>query len=135
MTPTQPTDAATLLALAERVESAPLEMQGKLLEQAWELCAEYSAEFRAFTTSYLSGFDNNAGRFSMCLEASAYESAAMMLVPEGLAFEMTTTGYKPGATVCGNPMFDTHEGAYAATPALALVAAALRARAAMGEEN
>ena len=59
--------------------------------------------------------------------------AAMTLVPEGCAFEVTTTGYKPGATVCGLIMGDVHEGAYAATPALALTAAALRSRAAMGE--
>lgn len=60
---------------------------------------------------------------------SASLDAAMALVPEGLAFELTTTGFKPGATVCGSSIFDTHEGAYAATPTLALCAAALRARA------
>lgn len=56
---------------------------------------------------------------------------AMTLVPDGLKFEVTTTGYKPGATVCGNSLTGVHEGAYAATPALALTAAALRARAAL----
>lgn len=48
--------------------------------------------------------------------------AAMTLVPEGMAVEITTTGYKPGATVCGTIMGEVHEGAYAA----------LRARAAIG---
>jgi hypothetical protein len=54
--------------------------------------------------------------------------AAMTLVPGGFQFEVTTTGYKPGATVCGDSLTGVHEGSYAATPALALTAAALRAR-------
>lgn len=56
--------------------------------------------------------------------------AAMSLVPEGLPWEVTTTGFKPGASVCthgGRRLEDA--GSYAATPALALVAASLRARA------
>ncbi|OHC90861.1 MAG: hypothetical protein A2095_02805 [Sphingomonadales bacterium GWF1_63_6] len=61
--------------------------------------------------------------------------AAMTLVPEGLRFEVTTTGYRPGATVCGNILTGVHEGSYAATPALALTAAALRAHAAIAKEN
>ncbi len=61
--------------------------------------------------------------------------AAMTLVPEGLRFEVTTTGYKPGATVCGNTLTGVHEGSYAATPALALTAAALRGRASLLSEK
>ena len=58
---------------------------------------------------------------------TASVDAAMALVPKGLMFELTTTGFKPGATVCGSSISDTHEGSYAATPALALTAACLRA--------
>lgn len=59
---------------------------------------------------------------------SASIDAALTLVPEGLNYELTTTGYKPGATVCGNILTGPHEGAYAATPALAICIAALRAK-------
>lgn len=60
---------------------------------------------------------------------------AMTLVPEGWRFEVTTTGFKPGASIITDRgTFINGGGAYAATPALALCAAALRARAAMATE-
>ena len=137
------TDAGKLLELAARCEGAGPEMQGRLLEEAWEACAEHSYEFQAFARDFLSGFDNNAGKFAAALEAAAYESAALMLVPEqcysvSLSWFMLdiSTGDDPpdmarrySATVTGAciPFF---QSIGTASPALALTAAALRARAA-----
>jgi len=53
--------------------------------------------------------------------------AAMTLVPEGWRFELTNTGFKPGVSLVPPGKFFL-VGSYAATPALALCAAALRAR-------
>lgn len=66
-------------------------------------------------------------RRGRCENYTSSLDAAMALVPEGLRFEVTTTGFKPGAIVCGNRF----TSASASTPALALTAAALRARAAV----
>jgi hypothetical protein len=75
-------NAARLIELAERVEAATGDMQARMLEEAWEACATVSADFRRFATSYLPRFDTQASRFAMCLDAAAYESAALTLVPE-----------------------------------------------------
>lgn len=56
--------------------------------------------------------------------------AAATLVLEGWRWGVTTTGFKPGASIVSpRGTFAGGGGAYAATPALALVAASLRARA------
>lgn len=120
---------ADKIALAERVERAGADQQGQMLERAWETLAEHSAEFRRFATAHPPrGFDNNAGKFSMMLDAMAYESAAMMLVPEGSYVEIS------GPSNCGGwaCKVDFRHTAFATTPALALTSAALRAQAGEG---
>ena len=136
-------DAATeLSALAERVEQAEPHMQGVLLDRAWDELAECSAVFRRYAVQHQPGFDNNAGKFAMAMEARAYESAAMMLVPEGYEFaagtgrkeHMEAKGRKPWAwCATGSDLVDRLS--LADTPALALTAAALRAHAAIAGEG
>jgi len=118
--------ATDLTTLASRVEAATAEMQGKMLDEAWEACAQHSAEFRRFACAYLTSFGTNAGKFAMAMDAHAYESAAMMLVPEGCGWELVKR------MALGNYAATVKtEGLYsicpAATPALALTAACLRA--------
>lgn len=120
-----------LLQLAERCEGADASMQGALLEEAWETMAEHSADFRAFATAPISGFGNNAGKFGMAIDAHAYESGALSLVPEDSKWSITSGG---GANEWQAWVWPAEGGRpdwrIAATPALALCAAALRARAA-----
>lgn len=133
--------------LIERVERAAPQMQSLLLEEAWEACAADSAAFRRFACAHCSGFGTNAGRFSAAMDARAYESAAIMLVPEGWRFGIEQAGAYDGSprdeAWCwpyesnfdpdwqnGQQGYrDASDGArgYAATPALSLVAASLRA--------
>lgn len=134
---------ADLEALALRCEAATPEMQNALLDQAWEACAEYSPAFRRFATFPLPSFDNNAGKFGMAMDAHAFESAALMLVPEGWRVSNWSQWkheiLRRQGTWLAILARDQDELAgfgtrcqHAATPALALAAAALRARASVG---
>lgn len=119
----------TLMDLIERVEKATPELQGKLIDEAWEACAEDSAAFRRFACAHSSGFGTNAGRFSAALEARAFESAAIMLVPEGFIFGCGPKDATKTAWAWASPdgPLEYRSISNAATPALALCAAALRA--------
>jgi hypothetical protein len=101
---------AELLALAKRAEKAPAEMQGIILLQV--LDALRLSDGRAHY------------RIICMIEIGAYESVAVWLVPEG--FPWMLMRHESGAhyAECGDDWQVT-----AATPALALTAAALRARA------
>lgn len=117
-----------LLKLAEQVERASPEMQGRLIEQAWDVLARHSVEFRRFALAPLSGFDNNAAKFAMALEARAFESAALMLAPEGWEYTLMNANGYPEATLTNHAIQRT-VWAPGETLSLALCAAALRARA------
>lgn len=129
-----------MLALAERCRHGTVDEAGRLIEEAWSLSAEASAEFRRFAVRHLSGFDNNAGRFSMLLEARAHHDAALMLVPDDMRDEMETTTLYQAARVIinmnhgddGSPFYG--ENACNCVP-LAIVDASLRARAALLSEK
>lgn len=120
---------ATLLALAERVESAQAEQQAALFEEA----------VRALSDARLISAAC-AVRCAILIDVRAFLDAAAALVPEGLYW---TAGYgrmRPdeplGGAIITRPFRDrppVAEGE-AATPALALTTAALRARAAMMED-
>jgi hypothetical protein len=73
------------------------------------------------------------GAFGPAYTASI--DASLMLVPEGWDWELTTTGFKPGASMIGPKRAALGIGSYAATPALAIVAAALKARATMEDKT
>lgn len=119
------TDRMTLLALVERVVA--LKSPDRNVDRAIApiIGIRVVDEGHPLGTCYYD--ENHHGvplpRFTASLDA------ALALVPDGCNFEVTNTGYRPGATVCGQGVMGIHEGAYASTPALALCAAALRARA------
>lgn len=116
--------AEELRALAAACETASAAMQGRLIEEAWELIAP---------TFSRDGLADRAGDFGLKMDARAYLDAAMSLVPEGWAWMAGCAPDEPFfATLSPTDesgieaeMVDT----LAATPALALCAAALRARA------
>jgi hypothetical protein len=111
------------LTLAQRAEQA---------EQA-----TVADEFRVISEAALAIFgwqDDRYRRALHLLEAGASLDAAMMLVPEGATWEIGNTGPTSSyatvyAPITDEPGWVTNEPAEAATPALALCAAALRARA------
>lgn len=119
----------SLRDLIERVEKVGPEMQGKLLEEAWEACAENSAAFRRFACAHNSGFGTNAGRFSAALDARAYESAAIMLVPDGFIFGCGSKDATKTAWAWASPdePLEYRSISNASSPALALCCASLRA--------
>ena len=127
-----------LEALAARAVQADPIMQGALLEEAWEALAEHSAEFRRFAVSPSRRFDNKAAKFCAALEAMAFESAAMMLVPERAWVRLDQWPSDFCAPVASVMPIVKEEGnqiytATGSTLALALTAAALRARLMEGE--
>ena len=115
-----------LLTLAQQIEQATEDQQHIMLKFAWLAIRQIDS-------------GPEVGAFEAKLDAQAYESAAMMLVPEGLSFEVrrSGTGDKGQATIW-NPMCvpgDPSEVRVVgcSAPALALAAACCRAVAQMGE--
>lgn len=122
-----------LLDLAARVEKAAPDQQAELIGDAWDLlgpmCRWSSQE---------------SARFANMIEAGAYESAAMMLVPISCGWFIGWGQTRPdepmgGARITRNGCFIGYDANYdaisdaeATTPALALTAACLRAHHAMG---
>lgn len=125
-------DAERLEALAKRCEESTNDMQGALIEDAWEALAEHSASFRRFACAPCSGFGTNGGKFSAAMDAHAYESAAMMLVPGDMRDEIEITTLYLVARVTinmnhgpdGCPFYGSNE---CNSIPLALTAASLRA--------
>lgn len=103
-----------LEALALRCEQATAEQQYEIILDAWVA---------------VHGAETNWHPFIDILALRAYESAALTLVPEGLPFELTRTsdGRPDEAFVWSGKAMGHGYSAEAATPALALCAAALRA--------
>lgn len=107
------------MTLAERIEAAGVEQQRAMLEEAYHALLPYNSPL----------YDHqHRARFIGLLDAEAYESAAMMLLPEGASWVIASHmmaanvfGYRNGSEY-----FDA-TSRYAATPALALAAAAIRA--------
>lgn len=112
-----------LTKLAERVEAADAGYQRVLLLQAWAATAPTMGE--AYT------------RFVRMLDAEAYESAAMQLVPEDMRDEIEiTTLYRVARVTInmnhgpdGSPFYGSNE---CNSIPLAICAAALRAKAGEG---
>lgn len=125
------TDAKTLIELAKRCEKAT----GPDRELDDRIDVAVFPERHAVAHVFAERQGPFCRWLNRCPRYTASLDAALTLVLEGLRFEVTTTGYKPGATVCGNSLTGPHEGSYAATPALALTSASLRARASMMEKN
>ena len=122
-----------LLKLAERCEQATAEQQRELLAEAWTLT--HGKPPRANR-----GGDNPENKFVALLNAEGFESAAMMLVPEGwgkmvgdywVDFEKKPPFVAECYDLSRVAQDDFADGeliqTWAHTPALALCAAALRA--------
>lgn len=120
--------------LVERIEGASEGSQGALLEDAWETLAAASASFRQFACDHCSGFGTNAGKFSAALEARAFESAALMLVPSefyiGRLHQWVADNFRWACDLARKDMTGGKRisAEDCAMPALAIAAAALRAR-------
>ena len=105
-------------ALARQCEEAGADRQRELLDQAWDALARDNG----FLWTY-----ENCPRFEMLMEAEAYVDAALMLVPEGWN-RWAVTG-RHSATVGRDGDVTTQDSwVFAATPALALLAAILRSQ-------
>lgn len=132
-------NADILNDLATRVEAGGADMQARLFEESWDTLAQHSASFRTFACAPCSGFGTNAGHFAAMLEARAFESAAVMLVPDRYAFGVGSASYDMDKSWawCDGPWnaVPSPEDNQSTTPALALTAAALRAHAAIAKEN
>jgi hypothetical protein len=134
-----------LLELAERCEKATVEQQAELLEEAFRLCDPpprqmYSKAVRLIKTPRFAEWSHRFDLFSDKLACEAFLDAAMTLVPEGCfwtAMNAKDGGDRPiigaGLAIVAAPDdISARDPSEAATPALALCAAALRARAQKG---
>lgn len=124
----------SLLQLAERCEAAEASEQRALLDEAFDAALGPRRVDKGGWTCW----HDQWLRYRKMLNAEAYESAAMMLVPEG----WHTGAYYQGPsgqphrwilrTIRDGETFYRGKEAKAAAPALALCAAALRARHSQG---
>lgn len=114
-----------LLPLAARCEAAPAEEQRELLIEAWDAVNRRDPNRPGQFAAWLA--------FERMLDAQAWESAALMLVPEGLewsAERRLSKGMRPAyASIwsMGARDVDIHHNGTGRTPALAILAAALKA--------
>lgn len=126
-----------LLELAERCEAAA-ENDFELLEDAFRLCFPrpdriWVTNSRGDWTPEYSEWQDRQWKYFEFVAAKAYLDAALTLVPEGYTFSLYGDGCA-GVSPIGHPDDLPTADCEAATPALALCAAALRARAAMEKE-
>jgi hypothetical protein len=129
-----PTDHNEIERLAERIEAGTAEEQIDLITEAFRAISPkptniWVTDNAGPWTDEYSDWNDRQWRFFGMLEAEAWESAAMTLVPEPHSFAVGLDGSGAGASVFTSSMAML-KGA-AATPALALTAACLRARAAL----
>jgi hypothetical protein len=131
-------DTTAMLELAERCEAAAAEQQRELLIASAE--AALIADGQDADTEDTMGW---LDRFEALVEVGAYIDAALTLVPEGYDWNAgicVVEGFPRGeANVCPQQTqpFPVELGitVEAATPALALTAASLRARAAQNVQS
>jgi hypothetical protein len=106
-----------LIELAERCEKAGAEEQRALLDEAWDALGP-AVNWTAA----------QARRFGMMMDADAYESAAMLLVPEGWDYLICRVDGEIQCEIGPSNSFKNVGLVNAATPALAICASSLRAR-------
>lgn len=106
----------TLVELVERCEAATADEQREMLEHVFAALLPNPSVLEARC-------------FVDMLNCEAFESAAMTLVPEGWNWKVGHSGYRASSWVMeGVRGGYVGNESYAVTPALALCAAALRAR-------
>lgn len=130
------TDKATLMALAERVEKASGDDQRELLIEAFKAIHGQKPHRPSGGSPEWLAWLHLFNPFFKKLEARAFLDAAMSLVPEGYIWMVTNSGLehptKPDFTRASAVVAEWESTApmddrSAATPALALTAASLRA--------
>lgn len=120
-----------MTSLSDRVEAATADQQREMLSEAWKAIHGESWQTTIYRHGSLGAEPDRAKgdvprRFARMLDAEAYESAAMSLVPEGYSAIINT--HLNSAMIALDGIWHTFHGSHAATPALALTAASLRAR-------
>lgn len=116
-----------LSKLAERCEQAEWSEQGTLLLDAWDVIAP------------LNGLDwasSHAGTFCAMIEVGAFESAALMLLPEGMAANIeirashrsSRSGAYARITLIEENGFASGDEGHGAVISLAILTAGLRSR-------
>ena len=114
-----------LLTLATQIEQATEDQQQDMLIAAWGAMFPFIIGEQA---SQSARWESGA-KFSRMLAAKAYESAAIMLVPDGYDWDIGTERNRDlDASAWLNKGDNFSEEIFAATPALALAAACLRAK-------
>lgn len=74
-----------LLEIAQRIEAGQHDEQAALLSEAWDWLAEHSEPFRRYVLG-----TTQPGKFGSMVDAGAFESAAMVLVPPHCDLLMNT---------------------------------------------
>ena len=106
----------------------------EMLEEAWEHCAQTDKPFRRFSCAIIDERGTtNAGKFGLLLDAEAYLDAVMMLLPKwkvrGIQFNAPCTDDRSwNAQIRGGKEGGKHLTGFAPTPALALLAAIMKAK-------
>lgn len=133
--------------LAERAEKAT-RPDRELDAAVWWSVNKRSAERSFWNAAFglprpldddFDGLPAGLGRLAVVSGAPRYTAsvdAVLALIAEtlpGWTWEMTTTGFMPGASLIATDHLRSVYGAYAATPALAILAALCRAKAAQAE--
>lgn len=113
-------------SLIPRIEQATAEQVRELLEEAWlEIHHEgYPPENERDTC-------RKCDRFARLLDAEAWTSAAELLVPDGYKWAVTSRN----SACCQEKLVIPLDWTFAATPALALAAACLRAKGLQAESH
>ena len=133
--------AAELNALAERVEGMTAPTRSIFLE-AFAACYPKPPDFELVWRDekpkqpIYHAWANRWVTFRKLIDAEAWEQAAILLVPDGFTWSWTNKAGEEGpfAECWGEPSGTfRHRDSFAASPALALTAAALRALATKGE--
>jgi len=116
------------MTLSQRIQTASADETRALLEEAYEAVHGKSCDWFRYYGEIDQKHDARA--FDNMLNAEAYLDAAMMLLPEGWMWSIGSDGPEEGPWACLTAIKDLCEdiSCCAATPALALCAAALIAR-------
>lgn len=124
-----------LIELAERIEAAngdEARFPGDLIRKAWEALNGGHDYLEGLTdTDSRARWFTARSRLNALIDAGAYLDAAMTLIPEGCVWRLNKTFVNAGCNIFAkDPFREIARCPRAATPALALTAASLRARAA-----
>lgn len=114
--------------LIARLEAATADHQRELLFEAFEAVHPYPGHEHYLVDEIDWTWDRLRQRFAAMVAAEAYESAALTLVPEGGTAVFHLFNHRDGFWECDLGSTGPDFRGQAATPALAIAAATLRAK-------